>query len=131
MRSERSAFPLQEGYDRPDVGSDPERLFNRAWINELVASTLSELKNECYRHGKHKHWGLFHYWLVKSHVTSDKKGIKELCDQLNIESPNKAYRLIFETKQRFRGLFRDRLRAYGLTESEINEEIQGFLDIFS
>jgi len=95
VRSEHPAMSLQEGHDRPDINSDPDRLFNRAWINELVSSTLSELKKECDRHGKHKHWKLFHYWLVESHVASDKKDIEALCNQLNIESPNKAYRFIF------------------------------------
>jgi len=112
-------MPLQEDYDRPDVDNNPERLFNRAWINELVSSTLSELKKECDRHGKHEHWELFDYWLVESQVASDKKDIKALCDQLNIESPNKAYRLIFETKQRFRGLFYDRLRSCGLLQQTV------------
>jgi hypothetical protein len=127
VRSQHLEIPLQEDHDRPDVNSDPDRLFNQAWISELVSSTLSELEKECDRHGKHKHWKLFHYWLVESHIESNKKDIKALCDQLNIESPNKAYRLIFEAKHRFRGLFRDRLHAYGLTEAEIDEEIQCLL----
>jgi RNA polymerase sigma-70 factor (ECF subfamily) len=131
-RSERPTVSFsQEKHDQYASGDDPALAFNQAWAIQFVQDTVAELEDECLKQGKQQDWELFRLWLLEPDLEHGKVTIDELCRQLKIKTPDRAYSIIFNLKERFRAIFRGRLRAQGYSPSEITEEIKGLLSVFS
>ncbi|MFC1764638.1 RNA polymerase sigma factor [Planctomycetota bacterium] len=131
QRSQKPTVSLDdEDHDRPARIGDPAVAFNRAWAMQLIQETLQELEAECRQQDKQTHWELFRQWLLDPDQNSEKTDMTALCTQLHIKTPAQAYTMIFRLKDRFRAIFRGRLRSQGCTETEVDQEIRELLGVF-
>ena len=130
----RSARPMQEldeNIDRPaDVG-DPEAEFDIAWAKELLRSVLEELRAECKSRDKMIHWNVFRSWFLEPDIADEKVDMSTICAKYDVDDPSKAYNMISNLKGRFRKILRRRLGCHLNSETDIDDEINHFIQIFS
>jgi DNA-directed RNA polymerase specialized sigma24 family protein len=109
-----------------------EDSFHYAWVTELLDSLLTEVKDECLRHGMELHWRLFHQRVLQP-LLEDRKppALAGLCSACGIEEATKASNMIFAVKKRLQAALRRHLRRSVACENDISEEVQDlvrFLD---
>ena len=130
-RSEKQMQELDEKFEMSTKVGDPESEFDIVWAKELLQSVLEELRAECESQGKITHWNIFHSWLLEPDIIDGKTNMSTICARYDINDPNKAYNMISNLKGRFRKILRRRLSSYLNSESEIDDEINHFIQIFS
>lgn len=131
-RSEKRAVSFDQEKHEPSTSEeDPALAFNQAWAIQLVQDTVADLERECLEQNRETDWELFRLWLLEPDLEQGKVRMDDLCTRLKIDTPDRAYSMIFRLKERFRAIFRNRLQAQGYSESEITEEIKGLLGVFS
>jgi RNA polymerase sigma factor (sigma-70 family) len=130
----RTYKPLQqlnEEIERPSNANEPEMEFDIAWAKELLHSVLKELEAECKSNNKMTHWEIFRLWLLEPDIITEKVDMKSICIKFKITDANKAYNMISNLKGRFRKILRRHLSHNLSCETEIDEEINHFIEIFS
>lgn len=130
----RTVKPMQEideKYEKSTDIGDPEAEFDIVWAKELLQSILAELQAECESRNKMIHWKVFKSWLLEPNFDKEKVDMSAICVQYDIDDPSKAYNMISNLKGRFRKILRRRLSRHLDSETEIDDEINHFLEIFS
>lgn len=130
-RRERPTQELDEDFEQPSTISSPESDFDIAWAEELLQKVLAELEAECRNHGKQVHWEIFRSWLLEPELTDTKQDMRAICAKYGIDNPDKAYNMIANIKRRFRKILRRYLGRHEGSDTEIGNEIQHFIHIFS
>jgi hypothetical protein len=110
---------------------DAEAQFLRSWAEQLLQEVLDELRDEYFRNNKGTHWELFRTWLVESDLDQANIHMKDLCTRLNIPSSEKAYNMIASVKGRFRIIMRRRLHTQSGSQTDIDDEIRSYINLFS
>jgi DNA-directed RNA polymerase specialized sigma24 family protein len=130
-RKSKPLKQLDEEIERPSDANDPETEFVIAFVKELIHSVLIELEEECKSKNKMTHWHIFRLWLLEPDISTKKTNMKAICAKFNINDVDKAYNMISNIKERFIIIFRRRLSHYLASETEIDEEIKFYIEIFS
>jgi hypothetical protein len=130
----RANRPMQELDDRADKSADignPELEFDLVWAKKLLQSVLEELEAECRSRDKMTHWDIFRTWFLEPNVDSEKVDMSAICDKYDIDDVSTAYNMISNLKKRFRNILRHRFSCYIDSDTEIDNEINYFINIFS
>jgi RNA polymerase sigma factor (sigma-70 family) len=130
-RRKRETLGLDEDVERPSEISSPESDFDLAWAKELLLKVLAELETECRNHGKEVHWEVFQSWLLEPELADAKQDMSAICVKFGVDSPDRAYNMIANTKGRFRKILRRHLSLHVDSDAEIDDEIRHFIQIFS
>ena len=106
--------------------------FNVAWISELLNQTLEEVKNECLKTGKNIHWNIFSEKVLDPILKhTSPPSTKELRIKYNIDDEKKVSNMIITVKRRLRKSLERHLRTFTCKDSEIEQEINEMLAVFS
>ena len=130
-RKNRPTQELDDSFDKSGDTDDPEAEFDIAWAQELLQAVLEELEAECRNRDKDLHWKVFKAWLLESNLSDDKPGMSEICAKHGIDDASTAYNMISNLKGRFRKILRGHLRPHVDSDTQVDEEIGYFINIFS
>jgi RNA polymerase sigma-70 factor (ECF subfamily) len=130
-RKQKPMQALGEDIDKPGDTRGPEDEFDLIWAQELLKEVLQKLESECRSRDKNVHWKLFRAWLLDPKIGASGADMSDLCAELGIETPGKAYNMIANVKGRFRKVLRDCLRRHVASDAAVDEEIHHFINIFS
>jgi RNA polymerase sigma-70 factor (ECF subfamily) len=110
----------------------PELAFNYTWATNLLDQVLNKVKEECYKKNMATHWEVFRATNV-AQMSEDARipSLAELCERYGIENEKKASNMIVTVKRRFAKTLKNHLHQFGLSDSEIEEEIQELIQILS
>jgi len=131
QRKSHPTQELDERYEKPSEADDPEAEFDIAWAQELLQTVLEELETECRTRDKEIHWQVFKAWLLEPDVNDNKLDMSEICVKHGIDDASTAYNMVSNLKGRFRKILRRRLRPHVDSDSQVDEEIDYFINIFS
>ena len=112
--------------------STAEQSFYYAWISDLLNLILEEVKNECLKTNKKAHWNIFSEKVlgpIQKHTRPP--STKELCIKYNIDDEKRASNMIITVKRRLRKSLERHLRTFNCKDSEIEQEINEMLAVFS
>ena len=130
-RANRPIHELDEEIEIPSSSDDPEIEFDIAWAKELLHSVLMELEAECQSNSKMTHWNIFRLWLLEPNANTEKINMSAICKKYDLDDASKAYNMISNLKGRFRKILRRRFSSYLNSDTEIDDEINHFIQIFS
>lgn len=109
-----------------------EQDFNYAWISELLNQILEEVENECMNTGKNIHWNIFAEKVLDPILKhTSPPPIEELCARYSIDNEKKASNMIVTVKRRLRKSLERHLRKFSCKDSEVEQEINEMLSVFS
>jgi DNA-directed RNA polymerase specialized sigma24 family protein len=126
--------PLYEPHEEIEISSninDPETEFDIVWAKELLHSVLGELEVECRNRNKMIHWNIFRSWFLEPNISTEEANMSVICEKYGVDDVDKAYNMISNLKGRFRKILRHRFSFYLVSETEIDDEINHFIQIFS
>jgi DNA-directed RNA polymerase specialized sigma24 family protein len=117
-----------DNYDKFVKHNDnPEAIFHRSWISELILRTLVALDSEFRGSGKSVHCEIFRIRIVDPALKGiEPLSIKDLAKSFNLTEKEVANRLI-TARRAFQRLLRLEIKSYIDSEEEASEEIN---DIF-
>jgi len=113
-------------YDRePAHGVTPEMLFERSWVDELLAHVSSRLKTEYRRADK-----LELFALLEPHLAGCREAIPraEICNRLNL-SPAALAMSIHRMRRRYGELLRQEIAATVADPADIDEELHALMAV--
>jgi len=110
----------------------PEESFHYAWLSELLEQVLSEVEQEYISTGKETHWKVFSARLLEP-ITNNSKppSLPDICKEYDIKTETIASNMIGTVKRRLRNTLERCLKRFVTSDSDIQEEIEELLNIFS
>ena len=130
-RKQHENHKLDDQIEKSTSKDDPEIAFDIVWAQELLQSVLDELETECEKRDKNAYWLVFRDWLLESDPNKDKMNMSEICKKYGVDSPDKAYNMIANLKGRFQKILRRRIRLQVDSDSQVDEEIRYFINLFT
>ena len=131
LRSSKRCVSLEAAPDVGTAADEPEVQFNRAWADQLLQEVLKELELECSARGKLIHWCVFRDWLLEPERDQDNRRMSDICRRYGVPDASMACHMVENVKRRFRAILRDRLALQAGPDTEAEEEIHRFIDVFS
>lgn len=116
----------------PVTGLTAEQSFNYAWVSDLLDTMLPEVQAACHSQGKTIHWKVFHDRVLQPIMENvPAPSLKEICDKYGIENTEKASNMIITVNRRFRATLKRHLRRAVANNSEVEQELEELMRIFS
>ena len=127
------AVTLDEPIDPADNNfTDPADAFDYGWASQLLERVLNDLKTECNRDGKSKHWEIFRAKVLQPLLENAKPPpLSDICKRYGVENEGQASNMIVTVKRRFKRLIEHHVRRFVDSEAEVEDEIGRLIDIFS
>lgn len=106
----------------------PEEEFNHAWVAELLEKTLFEVQQECQQTNKETHWAVFTAKVLNPILKdADPPSMKNICQDLGIETEAQASNMIITVKRRLKKHLEKNLRQIVHSDAEIQPEMSALL----
>ena len=114
------------------AASDPGAAFDYVWATTVLDRVLVELDSECRRDGLHPHWPIFEEKVMRPLLDGTATpSLEVICRKYAVSSPNQASNMIVTVKRRFRRILLRRVAEPDCSETEADEALGDFLDIFA
>lgn len=110
---------------------NPEESFRYAWLSELLDRMLAKIEGECCSSDMKVHWQLFHARVVRPIIEAEPPpSMADICEEYGIEDGNKASKMIYTVKRRFRAAIKEYVRQSVTSDDEVDQEIYEMLRLF-
>ena len=115
-----------------ELNATPELAFNNMWARNLLDQVLAEIRDAYCGTGRATYWEVFRTRIIEPMLDNAKApSLAELCSKYGIGSKKKASNMIVTVRRRFSTAMRLRLKRFGYSDSEIEEEICELIRILS
>ena len=103
---------------------DGSRIFDLAWVRDVLQQVLQRVETECRTTNRTRHWLLFEDRLINPtlHGTSPKP-YAVMVERLGFTSPIQAANAVFTVKRMFERFFREVVAEYAASPDGIEQEI--------
>lgn len=108
----------------------PEQMFQYTWATELIDQVLSQVKEDYCGTGRENHWNVFVSKLLEP-MTDEvpEPSLSEIRHKYGIENERQVSNMVITVKRRFAVVFRNKLRQYVRSDSEVDREFADLLAI--
>ena len=111
---------------------EPDQVFYHLWASQILNEVLTEVRDNCCRSGREKHWQVFHAKVVIPIMdNAEPPALKDLCPQYAIEDETTASNMILTVKRQFRSAMKRQLRQFVESDAEVEDELREVLGILS
>lgn len=108
----------------PDSTEDPEMLFHRRWLAELLHRALRSLQLECESTGKQTHYTIFRRSIIEPVLAgSTPVARSDLSKELGLTEKQVSNRLL-TARRAYRRLLREEIRVYAASEHDVDQEMR-------
>ncbi len=114
------------------VTDDPMHAFDLEWATGILQRAIHDVKTQCVQNGLKVHWTLYtERILIPNLERLPQPSLSELGAKYGIDSPQKIANMLVAVKRRFQNTIMRHLTNYTGSESDSEEELAYFFELFA